>query len=206
VARADGPLGPFEDTGTNLTPGESFAIDAHPFQDDDGARYLFFARDVLDHPRPGTHLAVAQMPEPTRLGPTVPALQPNADWQLYQRSRTMYGREFDWHTLEGPAVVHRLGAYWMTFSGGAWTGADYAVSWARAAHPLGPWEHAPAGSPRLLATDDVLTGPGHNSLTTTPTGADAIAYHAWDAGRTRRQFRIDALRWTSAGPRIAQPG
>ena len=58
VARAEDPFGPFTDTGVNLTPGELFAIDAHPFRDDDGRWYLYYARDVLNHSRVGTHLAV----------------------------------------------------------------------------------------------------------------------------------------------------
>src|SRR3954471_19255092 len=56
VARSDTPRGPYEDLGVNLTPDELFAIDPHPFQDTDGTWYLYFARDVLDDPRPGTHL------------------------------------------------------------------------------------------------------------------------------------------------------
>ena len=48
VAVADHPFGPFRDTGVNLTPHEQFAIDPHPFRDDDGTWYLFYARDVLD--------------------------------------------------------------------------------------------------------------------------------------------------------------
>lgn len=201
VACADGPTGPFADLGIDLTPGELFAIDPHPFRDEDGAWYLFFARDVLDGPRPGTHLAVAPLPAPDRLGPVTPVLQPDADWQLYQRGRRMYGREFDWHTLEGPFVVRRNGGYWMTFSGGAWTGSGYAVSWAGASHPLGPWSHAPAGTPPLLATGGDLIGPGHNSIATGPVG-DVIAFHAWDPERTRRRLHLADLRWTDDGPRV----
>jgi hypothetical protein len=37
----------------------------------------------------------------TRLGPSVEVLKPYADWQIYQRSREMYGAIYDWHTLEG---------------------------------------------------------------------------------------------------------
>lgn len=203
VARADNPLGPFTDTATNLTPDESFAIDPHPFRDTDGTWYLYFARDVLDGPRPGTHLAVAPLPEPTRAAAAIPALQPNSDWQIYQRDREMYGQHLDWHTLEGPTVVHRLGSYWMTYSGGAWTGPDYAVSWAMAPHPLGPWQHAPAHTPRLLATTENLTGPGHNSITTSAT-RDVIAFHAWNADHSRRQLHLNELNWTHSGPSIRQ--
>ncbi|UNX55608.1 glycoside hydrolase family 43 protein [Georgenia sp. TF02-10] len=193
VARGDGPFGPFRDLGRNLTPEESFAIDAHPFRDDDGRWYLFFARDILDAERPGTHLAVAPMTSMTELGPTTAVLAPNADWQVFQHDRQMYGRRYTWHTLEGPSVVRRHGRYWLTYSGGAWTGPAYAVSWATADHPLGPWRHAPAGTAPLLRTRPGLVGPGHNSLTTAPDGSDVIAFHAWDAAGGKRQMYLERL-------------
>ena len=193
VARSDAPTGPFQDVGVDLTPDEVFAIDAHPFHDADGRRYLFFARDVLDHERPGTHLAVAPLDESmTALaGPVVPALAPNADWQLYERDRLIHGRRFDWHTLEGPAVVARGGRYWLTYSGGAWTGPGYAVGVAVADHPLGPWSHV--DQPALLRSGGDLRGPGHNSLTTAPDGADIIAFHSWNAEETARQLHLGVV-------------
>jgi GH43 family beta-xylosidase len=201
VARADDPFGPFADTGVLLTPGERFAIDAHPFRDDDGQWYLYYARDVLDHARPGTHLAVVPLAGPDAVGSEpVEVLAPFADWQIYARDRPMYGRRLDWHTLEGPFVVRRHGRYWMTYSGGAWTGPGYAVSWAVADHPLGPWTPAPAGVPPLLCTGSDLVGPGHNSVVVAPDGADAIAFHAWDATRTRRQMRVRSFEVTRDGP------
>ncbi|HEX7973148.1 MAG TPA: family 43 glycosylhydrolase [Anaerolineales bacterium] len=42
VAMAHRPGGPFVDSGRGLTT-EDFAIDPHVFQDEDGARYLFYA-------------------------------------------------------------------------------------------------------------------------------------------------------------------
>lgn len=201
VARADDPTGPFHDTGVNLTREESFAIDAHPFCDLDGSRYLFFARDVLDDERPGTHLAVARLEDPLRVGAAVAALRPTHDWQIYERQRAMYGRVLDWHTLEGPFVVLRHGTYWMTYSGGAWTGDGYAVSWARAEHPLGPWEPCPPGTPPLLHTRGDLLGPGHNSITSDDVG-DVIAFHAWDRTRQRRQMHLRRLDWRPDGPSL----
>jgi GH43 family beta-xylosidase len=200
VARASDATGPFVDVGVNLEHGESFAIDPHPFQDEDGQWYLYYARDVLDADRPGTHLAVGRLDHPTTLTDVRAALAPNADWQIYQRDRQMYGRIQDWHTLEGPSVVHRDGRYWMTFSGGAWTGPGYAVSWATAAHPLGPWTHAPAGSPPILHTGPNLIGPGHNSLVVAPDGTDRIAFHAWDANGGRRQMHLAPIVFAETGP------
>src|SRR6185503_1468226 len=66
VATSETPLGPYHDRGTSLLdPDEcAFAIDPHPFRDDDGRWYLFYARDFLDcsaHARAGTGLMVARM-------------------------------------------------------------------------------------------------------------------------------------------------
>lgn len=207
VARADDPLGPFVDQGVNLTPDEAFAIDAHPFVDIDGTWYLFFARDVIDHERAGTHLAVTRLTSPTDTdGEVRVVLAPNADWQIYERDRAMYGRTLDWHTLEGPAVVRRGGRYWLTYSGGAWTGERYAVSWAVADHPLGPWQHAPAGSEPLLASGfHGLIGPGHNSLTVAPDGGDVIVFHAWDATHDSRRMHVHRIAFPTDGPWVDGP-
>jgi GH43 family beta-xylosidase len=203
VARGDDPFGPYVDTGARLTPDERFAIDAHPFLDEDGTRYLFFARDVLDHPRPGTHLAVARLDGMQRFdGPAVPVLAPWADWQIYERDREMYGARWDWHTLEGPSVVRRHGRYWMTFSAGAWTGTGYAVTWAVADHPLGPWQPAPEATAPLLASDGIFLGPGHNSLTVAPDGGDVIVFHSWNADRTHRLMHLRRIEFTPDGPRV----
>ena len=205
VARSQGPYGPYEDLGANLTPDDRFAIDAHPFLDHDGSMYLFFAHDVLDDERPGTHLAVAPLESMTELGATSEVLRPYADWQIYERARPMYDGMYDWHTLEGPSVVRRLGRYWMTFSGGAWTSPGYTVSWAVADHPLGPWHPATAEAPRLLATTEELLGPGHNSLAVDPEGRDVIAFHAWDSTQSRRELHIHYIDFGPDGPVVGGP-
>lgn len=201
VARADRPTGPFVDLGVDLTPDEPFAIDPHPFLDVDGTRYLFFAHDVLDGDRPGTHLAVRRMTSMTELHPeTVAVLAPNADWQRYEADRQMYGRRLDWHTLEGPTVVRRAEAYVLFYSGGSWEGPDYGVSYATAPSPLGPWAHASADSPLVLSR--AITGqkgPGHNSVLESSEGS-FIGYHAWDETGTRRRMHVAPLRWNGAVP------
>jgi len=202
VARAMSPLGPFVDQGVDLTPRERFAIDPSPFRDTDGTWYLFFARDVLDTERVGTQLAVDVLTTMTKLrGETRSVLAPSGDWQIYQRGRSMYGTVQDWHTLEGPAVIRRNGRYHCIYSGGSWQGSGYAVGWAHAPHPLGPWTDARAGENQLLSTvPGHVLGPGHASVTSTPGGADVLVYHAWDPGLVRRRMCIDPLLWTPKGP------
>lgn len=204
VASAADPAGPFHDCGVNLTPDQRFAIDAHPFTDKDGRRYLYYARDVLDAQRPGTHLAVQEMVSPTRLAPeVVPVLAPDADWQVYERDRAMYGGRYDWHTLEGPTVIRRGDTYVLFYSGGSWEGDGYGVSYATAGSPLGPWTNAPGDRPLLLSSS--LTGqrgPGHNAVLELPDGTTLIAYHAWDHTGTRRQMHLRPLHWVGHRPTL----
>jgi arabinan endo-1,5-alpha-L-arabinosidase len=207
VAVSDSPFGPFEDTGVNLTPDESFAIDASPFLDQDGSWYLFFARDVIDAERPGTQLAAKRMTSMTSVeDATTGILAPDSDWQIYERAREMYGRIFDWHTLEGPTVVRRNGDYFLFFSGGSWEGDGYGVSVATAQHPLGPWRHVATERADVLSSAITgLIGPGHNSVLRRRGSTDLIAYHAWDASRSRRQMYVDRLDWINGRP-VLIPG
>ena len=207
LAIADRPEGPFEYDGVVLTPDEPFAIDANPFRDDDGQWYLYYAHDVLDGERVGTSLAVDRMVDMRTLaGEARTIVRASADWQLFAHDRQMYGHTYDWHTVEGAHVVKRFGRYWCLYSGGAWDGPTYGVSWAVADSPLGPFTDAGTGGPALLRTrpGEVL-GPGHNSLVTTPEGADYIVYHAWDPAQTARRMFIDRLEWTPHGPTTDGP-
>jgi beta-xylosidase len=207
VAAANRPEGPFRDLGRELTPNERFAIDAHPFRDDDGTWYLYFARDVLEGDRVGTSLAVDRMTDMTTLaGEARTVLAPTADWQLYRRQRPMYDAVYDWHTLEGPFVRKRHGRYWLLYSGGAWTEPGYGVSFAVAESPVGPFIEPRPGEPSLLrSVPGRLLGPGHCSIVQGPDGADWLVYHAWDPDHTARRMCLDRIEWTPDGPRTSGP-
>ena len=209
VAVADNPAGPFVEQGHILPEAEGFCIDAHPFRDlKDGAWYLFFAKDYFED-RVGTGLAVVRLTpdllraaEPPRI-----VLRANADWQIYERNRALYGRTWAaWHTVEGPCVVAHAGRYYCFYSGGNWQTHDYGLSYAVADHPLGPWTHAPETEPVILRQTREALGPGHNSYIVAPDGqTEFLVYHAWDPARRARRMCIDRLVWTDAGPRCLGP-
>lgn len=211
VATSREPAGPYRDTGVALTDPDScpFAIDPHPFQDVDGAWYLFSARDFLDADgsvRAGTALVVQRLETMTRLAPGEPTvvLRAHHEWQRFRADRLMYGARFDWHTLEGPCVVRRRGRYWCLYSGGCWETERYGVDYATAASVAGPYDdRGGTVGPRVLSTCVGLRGPGHATVVAGPDGSDHLAFHAWDAaGRVRRMF-LRPLVWTSDGPRLA---
>ena len=210
VATAERALGPFRTVGPVLPESEGFCIDAHPFRDPrDGRWYLFFAKDYFEE-RTGTGLAVVPLADDLvhPAGDVHPVLRANADWQIYERNRTLYGQTWTaWHTVEGPCVVAHDGRYYCFYSGGNWQTHDYGVSYAVADHPLGPWQHAAGAEPLVLRQrpGEVL-GPGHNSYVIAEDGrTEMLVYHAWDVARTARRMCIDRLEWTADGPRCIGP-
>lgn len=214
VAASDDPQGPYRDLGRQLLSPEScpFAIDPHPFQDDDGRWFMFYARDFLDESpkcRAGTALMVASMRSMTELeGPGTVVLRARSDWQRFQAQRTLYGRVWDWHTLEGPCVHKHEGRYYCFYSGGRWEDETYGVDYGVADNILGPYSDTGSeGGPRVLRTlAGQALGPGHNSVIVGPDGqTDYIVYHAWDQERKSRQMFIDKLNWTPQGPRCEGP-
>jgi GH43 family beta-xylosidase len=216
VAISDAPLGPYVDATalTNLDDC-SFAIDPHPFRDDDGRWYLFYARDFLTTEdergtplRAGTALVVRPMTSMTQLSSDERTVaRARCDWQRFAEHRLMYGRHFDWHTLEGPFVVKDRGRYYCFFSGGCWQTDTYGVDYVVADSVLGSYsDEGVERGPRVLKTvPDRVIGPGHCSVVDGPHQTRYLAYHAWDRDRTARRLFIDALSFSADGPHCDGP-
>ena len=132
-------------------------------------------------------------------------LRARSDWQRFQNPREMYGRVWDWHTLEGPCVVRHAGRYYCFYSGGRWENDTYGVDYGISDNVLGPYsDEGNEGGPRVLrTTPGRWVGPGHNSCIVGPDGGDYLVFHAWNAGMTSRQMFIERLVWTQEGPRIS---
>lgn len=208
VAISDNPAGPYRDTGSPLTDLSRlpFAIDASPFQDDDGQWYLFYARDFLDCDngnRAGTGLVVDRLIDMVRLASEEKVVaRAKYDWQMYMPNRSMYGSVYDWHTLEGPVVRKHDGRYYCFYSGGCWQNDTYGVDYIVADSVMGPYSYVGDSSkPRVLRTiPNKLIGPGHNSIVV-DCDRDYIVYHAWDQAHIARRMHISELVWELDGPR-----
>jgi len=212
VAVADRPEGPYRDMGTPLTdPAKNpFAIDAHPFRDDDGQWYLFYATDFLSYTKNtfrGTALVVDRLINMTRLegNPRV-VMRAHWPWQRYEANRNLYGTIADWYTLEGPTVVKRFGRYYCFYSGGNYQNDSYGVDWLEADSVFGPWrEVGRERGPQLLRSiPGEVIGPGHHSIVTTPEGVDHVVYHAWNKAGTDRLMCVDRLDWVDGVPQVAR--
>ncbi len=213
VATSDHPEGPYTDTGRPLVDAEHnrFTIDPHPFQDVDGQWYLFYARNYPnsdDGFHPGTGLAVDRLVGMTALageGRTV--LRARYPWTLFQANRRMevYGRTFDWHTIEAPWVTRHGGKYYCFYSGSNWRTERYGVDYAVADHVLGPYTGQGKEARVLRGVPGHVRGPGHHSVVEGTDGHDWIVYHAWNRELTVRQLCVDRLSWGDGAPRCEGP-
>lgn len=209
VAIAEHPLGPWRDSGRNLTPNEIFAIDAHPFQNPrDGRWYLYYARDSLSAPYAGTGLAVDELVAmDTPAGSPREVLRPFADWQVFELRRAIK-RNLDWYTIEGAFVTAVGDRYVCFYSGGRWENPNYGVSYATADHPAGPWTEVVGlhGPPLLRTVPGHVIGPGHNSVIVGPDlVTEYLVYHGWDPEGAARYPRIDRLWYEDGAPRCEGP-
>ena len=135
-------------------------------------------------------------------------MRARCDWQRFQANRTMYGKVFDWHTLEGPCVVKKQGRYYCTYSGGCYQGDGYGVDYGIAGNVLGPYsDNGNESGARILRTvPGSVIGPGHHSIVLGPDDrTEFIVYHAWDPRMQGRRMHIDVLEWTADGPRCKGP-
>jgi beta-xylosidase len=184
VAEAAGPLGPFE------RPRQLYAkaIDAHLFRDDDGKLYLYYVQV------PGFRITVQPMRSPIEpAGAARVVLQPESAWE--KRAG---------HVTEGPWVLKRGGRYYLLYSGSGADTPDYAVGYATAASPLGPFERA-AHNP-ILQRGEGLFGPGHGSALRDRAGQWWYVYHQKKTARIEwdRFVSLDPLRFDAQGRLFGQ--
>ena len=205
VAVARRPAGPFVDSGRRLT-SESFAIDAHVFEDDDGSRYLFYATDFLNRDRVGTGTVRDRLLDPLTLaGRPQPVTLPGYDWQIYDPRRVEKGGVC-WHTIEGSFVLKHKGRYYQMFSGGNWRNPSYGVSYATTdnINSQQEWEQVDDGEhvlPILGTVPGKVIGPGHNSVVRGPDNRQLFCvYHRWPEDQSGRHLALDRLEW--AGERL----
>ncbi len=211
VAISDSPQGPFKDTGKLLFPDLEFSIDGHPFKDPvSGKWFLFFAKDFFDQ-RPGTALAVVELADDmvSVKGPVHTVIRAFSDWQIYQRNRHWYNKDWPaWHTIEGPAVIYKDGKYYCFYSGGNWQTPGYGVGCGISDSITGPYldNWSKTGASVLSSGSGDLIGPGHNSVILAPDRQTYfIVYHSWNKQRSARQICIDPIEWTEQGPKAYKP-
>ena len=204
VAVADKPTGPFVDLTDRpvFDPGYPI-IDANVFVDTDGKAYLYYSRCCYKHPveseiadlakKKGWYKEIEEswvygvelkpdfsgvIGEPVLiLRPPVSLANKQAEWE----SRSVLAREVNRRWTEGSVTFKKGNTYYIMYSANHFGGQYYAVGYATANSPLGPYKKA-ANNPVLQKNTDrggSVTGTGHNSITYSPDGKEMFCvYHA----------------------------
>ncbi|USN98317.1 MAG: family 78 glycoside hydrolase catalytic domain [Phycisphaeraceae bacterium] len=171
VAISDSPAGPFVDTLrhplVDAFHNGAQPIDQFVFQDPSGRDYLIYGG--------WRHCNIA------RLNDDYTGFVPFDDGTTFKEI-TPEGY------VEGPFMFVRDGKYYFMWSEGGWTGPDYAVAYAIADSPLGPFQRVG----QILHQDPaVATGAGHHSVLKIPgTDDHAIVYHRRPLLETDRNHRV----------------
>lgn len=153
IAWADSPLGPFVQDEPAMIPAKTKEIDPFVFHDDDGKTYMYHVRLIG-----GNRIYVAEMNDDLRSMKEETARECIAvndkGWE-----NTAEGK---WGVSEGPTVVKLDGTYYMFYSCNDFRSIDYAMGYATAKSPLGPWKkHKKPIVSRHLTGDN---GTGHGDL------------------------------------------
>src|SRR5690606_30775752 len=92
------------------------------------------------------------------------------DWE-----HTKNNPDMNWPVAEAPLVVKHDGLYYMFYTTNHFRSPDYAVGYAVAEKPLGPYKKF-SGNP-ILKPNDKLQGTGTTSLVKAPNGELYMFYH-----------------------------
>ncbi len=174
VARARTPDGPFQDYLGEPLIGAfhngAQPIDPFVFRDLDGTYYMTYGG--------WRHCNIV------RLNDDLTGFVPFDDGTTF-REITPEGY------VEGSFMLLRDGRYYFMWSEGGWTGPNYAVAYAMASSPAGPFRR----QGKILEQDpDVATGAGHHSVLHAPrSGSWYIVYHRRPLGETDRNHRVVSI-------------
>lgn len=201
VAVSDRPTGPFIDLNNRpvFDPGYPI-IDANVWFEN-GKTYLYYSRCCYKHPvksevadwarKKGWYNEIEESwvygvemkndfsgvnGDPVLLlRPPVKMSNLKDEWE----SRSVTSNEVNRRWTEGSFIFKHKGTYYMMYSANNFDGKNYAIGYATAKSPLGPFTKA-ANNP-VLQKNSLVSGTGHNSITYSADGKQMLCvYH----GRT----------------------
>lgn len=153
VAYAEKPQGPFKQQQIQALAAPVKQIDPFVFIDDDGKIYLYHVR--LDR---GNRIFVARMNDDlsaTLDDTAVECIHATDAWENTTHA--------NWPVTEGPSVLKRNGRYYLFYTANDFRNPDYAVGYAVADSPLGPWKKY-SGNPIISKSNIGFNGTGHGDF------------------------------------------
>ncbi|RYG03982.1 MAG: beta-xylosidase [Chitinophagaceae bacterium] len=167
VATSESPLGPFKQS--NFQPvigGNTKEIDPHVFIDENGQKFIYFARLINGNRTYGAELNDdMQTIKETSIVECISYSQP---WEVTS------GKE--WPVTEAPAMIKNQQKYYLFYTGNDFRSPAYNVGYAVSDSPLGPfkkYEHNP-----IIKQDQVVQGTGGCEFVTNSDNELIMVYHA----------------------------
>lgn len=200
LAVSDQPDGPFEDLNNEPFLDLGYAvIDANVLFDEDGRKYLYYARDcsenVMGFLRKSEIYGV-QLSDDLHsvVGEPVKLITPEQSWEKVSG-------DTQWN--EGPEVIRHGDTYYLTYSANYFASSAYSIGYATADSPLGPFVKADENPILTSGVRKDVSGPGHHSFTVSPDGTQLWAfYHSHSnplAPSGERKVNMDRAGFTEDG-------
>lgn len=176
LAVSDTPDGPFEDYKNEPLFDFGYAtIDANVFIDDDGSKYLYYAKDCSDNMVDGIHtsqLYGVKLADDMKsvVGEPVFLTTPEQKWERIAGN-------YMWN--EGPEMIKHDGTYYLSYSADCFESPGYSLGYATSENPLGPFEKPEDN--RILHAVGLrdVSGTGHHSFVYSPDDSELwVAYHS----------------------------
>jgi arabinan endo-1,5-alpha-L-arabinosidase len=190
LATSPDPQGPYQPQGSEpfiCQRGEGGSIDAEYFVDEDGSQYLLWKSDSNSQGgAPDIYIQQLSPDGHSLVGEPVSLMTVDRRWEGL--------------VVEGPTLWEREGKYYLFYSANDYASEDYAVGYAVADSPTGPFTKA---QDPLLTTDIQagIIGPGGQDIVTGPDGETWMLFHMWrPAGY--RAMGLARLEWDGDTPSI----
>jgi xylan 1,4-beta-xylosidase len=194
IAESDSPLGSFVQKTSRAISGPGKQIDPYIFKDTDGQLYLYHVRL-----QEGNRIFVAKFKDDLSdidTTTTKECLSAMLPWENTIKS--------GWPVSEGPTVVKHDGLYYLLYSCNDFRNIDYAVGYATATSPMGPWTKY-TGNPILSRANTGWNGTGHGDLFTGKGGQLYYVLHTHHDNNTpngRRKTGLVKVAFTKTKPAI----
>lgn len=192
IASATSPVGPFTQDVKAMIPASTKEIDPYIFFDDDGTAYIYHVRLIN-----GNRIYVAKLTDDLLSmceETAIECITATLPWEDTWSAKATI--------CEGPTVIKRDGLYYMFYSANDFRNPDYAVGYATATSPFGPWEKH--DQPMISRHNLGINGTGHGDLFTDANNNLAYVFHTHynDSIPTPRSTAVVEMQWDKATPVI----
>lgn len=182
IATGTSPMGPFTQEVKQPVDATIKTIDPYVFFDEASGKMLLYHVRLIN----GNNIYVAELNQDlsaiknNTLAPCINATEPWEDTQ-----------KVPWKVTEGPTVLKHKDTYYLIYSANDFRNPDYAVGYATAASPAGPWTKY-SGNPIISKEVIKENGPGHGDVVMDGSGILYYVLHTHYAA-TAVQPRLTAI-------------